>query len=119
MNLVGLVVIVLLGLALISTIHANYVLQKQIDGINQQVTGLNNDKAQLSYETQYDQTDAYKEEQARLQLGLVTPGENVIILPHTVPVDTTPPHSNAPKKRPKSNFQQWIDFLRGTYQPAH
>jgi len=64
---------------------------------------------ELQYQIAYFQTDLYKDKAARAKLGLQAPGESVIILPKKeetkVVVKTT--------KQTRSNFAQWIDFLRG------
>ena len=96
----------------------NYKLQKELDDKSRQlvVAQLDTDSARL--EQRYYKTDEYKELAVRQHLGLVTPGESVLILP---------PNSDAAKNAdkvgsgtksvvesvPASNFSQWMNFLFG------
>ena len=113
-NVIGSIVIVYLLVVLGQTIHRNYELGHQIDNLKQQITLLDGQKQELAYDIQYYKTDSYKDREARSQLGLQLPGENVVIIPHTSPAPQ-PSADIEPKKpsAPKSNFQQWVDFLAG------
>lgn len=113
-NVIGSLVIVYLFVVLGQTIHRNYELGHQIDSLHQQIGQLNDQKQELAYDIQYYKTDSYKDREARSQLGLQLPGENVVIIPSS----STAPQPSAdiePKKTgaPKSNLQQWMDFLAG------
>jgi len=96
----------------------NFTLQKELDDKSRQliVAQLDTDNAKL--EQRYYQTDEYKELAVRQRLGLVTPGESVLILP---------PNSEAVKNADEtastkvsivsakiSNFEQWANFLFGS-----
>jgi hypothetical protein len=100
----------------LGVMQRNYTLQKELDDKSRQliVAQLGTESSQL--EQRYYQTDEYKELAVRERLGLVTPGESVLILP---------PNSKTAKNadnvltgsvatpEPKSNLTQWIDFLFG------
>ena len=111
-NIAGGVVVVYLAVILGQTIADNYHLQKQIDGLNNQISTLNIQNQELAYNLQYYQTDTYKEQAARTALDLQKPGENLIILPHPSDVAAQSAAKQA-KPKAKSNLSQWLDFLAG------
>ena len=96
----------------------NYSLQKEVDFKKRQLqlTELQRDKLEL--QKRYYQTAEYQELAVRETLGLVRPGERVLVLP---------PNSDAAKKADvvssdvavvpvqTSNIEQWINFLFGGY----
>lgn len=96
----------------------NYTLQKEVDYKKRQLalTELQRDK--LDLQKRYYQTAEYQELAVRDTLGLVRPGERVLILP---------PNSDAAKEADivttdivapppqTSNIEQWINFLFGGY----
>jgi len=113
-NVLGALAILYLVVVLGQTIHRNYELGHQIDSLHQQIGLLDDQKQELAYDIQYYKTDSYKDREARSQLGLQLPGENMVIIPSDSPApqpsaDVAPAQSTTPK----SNFQQWVDFLAG------
>jgi cell division protein FtsB len=111
-NIAGFVIVVYLAVILGETIAGNYHLQKQIDGLNNQVSTLIIQNQELSYNLQYYQTDTYKEQAARTDLDLQKPGENLIILTHPSDIAAGKATKQA-KAKPVSNLTQWLDFLGG------
>lgn len=99
----------------------NYNLQKEVDYKKRQLalTELQRDK--LDLQKRYYQTAEYQELAVRDTLGLVRPGEKVLILP---------PNTEAAKKADAtssdvaivpvqvSNIEQWINFLFGGYSQS-
>ena len=117
-NLIGVVAVVYLVVMLGQTIKRNYDLNKQIIALNQQVSLLHAKKDQMTYDIQYYKTNSFRERQARAQLGLQLPGENVIIIPQKSPAATQVlgDQTSKPVTHPRSNFQQWLDFMGGKSQ---
>lgn len=113
-NVIGTIVILYLVVVLTETLKRNYDLGRQIDSLKGQMTLLQDQKDQLSYDIQYYKTDSFRDREARSKLGLQAPGENVIIIPHPSASDqpTAAPTTITPTG-PKSNLQQWLDFLWG------
>lgn len=109
---IGTIVAIYLMVILGGVIKRNHDLQVQINGLNNQITQLENQKAQLSYEISYYKTNAYQEEQARAKLGLASPGESLILLPKDKSAST--PASKSVTKPPKSHIAQWFEFLFGS-----
>ncbi|HSX14824.1 MAG TPA: septum formation initiator family protein [Candidatus Saccharimonadales bacterium] len=110
---IGILASLYLLVILVGVIKRNHDLQTQINGLNTQITKLNDEKDQLSYQIQYYQTDAFKEKQARAKLGLASPGESVIILPRT-DQSASDQTTQAATQKPKSHIAQWFDFLFGS-----
>lgn len=103
---------VYLAISLLGTIKRNYELQREISNIETANKLLEQSNLELTYQIAYYQTDLYKDKAARAKLGLQGANESVLILPKTeekTEVATA-------KKPQRSNFAQWIDFLRGMPQ---
>ena len=113
-NVAGVLVIIYLVMVLAETVKRNYDLGRQIDALNAQMTVLKDQRDNLAYSIQYYKTDSFRDREARSQLGLQLPGENVIIVPGAGLTTTPAASTNARKPKPaKSNFQQWLDFFAG------
>ena len=101
-----------LAFSLFGTIRRNYQLQREIAKIEDNNQQLEQSNLELQYQIAYFQTELYKDKAARAKLGLQAPGESVIILPKK---EETKAVAKASKPQ-RSNFAQWIDFLRGMTQ---
>ncbi len=100
----------------LEVMQRNYALQKEVD-IKQrqlQLTKLQRDNLEL--QKKYYQTDEYKELAVRDSLGLVRPGEKLLILPEN---STEAKAADAPVRQAVAaqelvpNLQQWLNFLFG------
>ncbi|HSX01287.1 MAG TPA: septum formation initiator family protein [Candidatus Saccharimonas sp.] len=111
LNVAGFLVIVYLCVVLGQTIKHNYDLNQQIASMKGQITLLQDQRDTLSYNTQYYQTDSFREREARAKLGLQLPGESVVILPK--PASDAPAPVATTTAKPRPNLQQWLDFLTG------
>lgn len=93
----------------ISAMERNYKLQLQLEIKNREKIISEIKYKTLKYENQYLKSDEYQELAARENLGLVNPGEHVLIL------------SKYPENKEKrlvdqkkdSNFVQWMNFIFG------
>jgi len=102
----------------LDVMQRNYKLQKELDDKSRQlvVAQLDTDSARL--EQRYYRTDEYKELAVRQRLGLVTPGESVLILPaNSDAVKSADKASSmvvaAPESVQLGNASQWMNFLFG------
>ncbi len=112
LNFLGLALIVYLAVIVFQTVKHNYELNTQINALQNQISDLTIQQSQLQYDLRYYQTNSFKEKSARSNLGLMQPGEGVIVLPKT----SAPATSVEVKKtgsKPKSNPAQWWQFLFG------
>jgi len=111
-NLAGAAIIIYLLVVLGQTIKHNYDLSRQIDRARQETALAADQRDALRYSIQYYQTDSFRDREARAKLGLQLPGENVVVLPPSSSAQTAPAPVTA-AAAPRSNFQQWLDFLTG------
>lgn len=102
----------------LTMMQRNFTLQKELDDKSRQLIVAQLDTENAKLEQRYYQTDEYKELAVRQQLGLVTPGESVLILPsNSASVKVADKAVSAvatAKVVPISNFSQWVNFLFGT-----
>ena len=105
----------------ISSMQTNLTAQRAFEEQQRQLELTKLEVDTLKYQQNYYNSDEYKDLSARTYLGLVSPGEKVLILPKNtidtqrgeVLVDTTKPVDASTKAPTRSNFQQWMDFLSG------
>jgi len=102
----------------LEVMQKNYKLQKTLDDKSRQLIVAQLDTASAQLEQRYYKTDEYKELAVRSRLGLVTPGESVVILPpnsETVKSMDKPTNSDQLQDESVelSNFSQWMNFLFG------
>lgn len=105
--------------ASVGAMQRNYGLQKEVDSKNQDLQLMELETQNLAFEQKYYKSSEYQELAVRERMGLVRPGEKVLLLP---------PNSDAAKKaddqiiskesaptqdEPDSNAQQWVNFLFG------
>jgi hypothetical protein len=102
----------------LGVMQRNYGLQKELDDKSRQllVAQLDTDTAKL--EQRYYKTTEYKELAVRQLLGLGKSGESVLILPANSEkaknADDAYVKTEVVAQLPKSNFEQWINFLFGS-----
>ncbi len=105
----------------LQVMQRNYGLQKEVDQKRRELQLADLQKQSLQLQQRYYQTDEYRELAAREALGLVMPGEKLLILPANSQVakdaDKKPVTSSAaatPQDK-TSNMEQWLNFLFGGY----
>jgi len=101
----------------LGVMQRNYSLQKELDDKSRQLIVAQLDTENAKLEQRYYQTDEYKELAVRERLGLVAPGESVLILPTNSETaknaDKVASATSLDETAPVSNFGQWINFLFG------
>jgi cell division protein FtsB len=108
----------------LQVMQRNYSLQKEVDLKKRQLQLTELQKDSLELQKRYYQTNEYKELAARESLGLVMPGEKVLILP-----ENSVAAKDADKKKSStgttpvpaekaSNLEQWLNFLFGGYSKS-
>jgi len=114
--LIGILLVVWLGYNTTRVILRNYELVQIVDNLENEITVLQLENANLEFEIGYYSTDAFLELQARDKLSKVAKGEKVLVLPrdrydnlvvdnNQAQTDDSPPAV--------SNFNAWLDFLSG------
>lgn len=105
----------------LQVMQRNYALQWEVDSKRRQLVVTQLEKDNLELQRRYYQTNEYKEVAARESLGLVMPGERMLILPPNS--DVAKQADESAKKAPstsvatveESNLEQWMNFLFGGY----
>jgi hypothetical protein len=104
----------------LEVMQKNYKLQKELDDKSRQLIVAQLDVANAQLAQRYYNTNEYKELSVRQHMGLVTPGESVLILPPNSEaaknVDKIVAANNDQNNSPTptaSNFKQWMNFLFG------
>ena len=103
----------------VSVMERNYKLQREIGSKERKAKLVELENAQLKYEQKYYQSDEYKEMAVRQRLGLVMPGENVVVLPaNSESAKKWDEQQQAKQARQvteekPSNFETWMTFLLG------
>jgi cell division protein FtsB len=91
----------------------------EIARLEQSLENLKIENKNLSIETERLNTDAYIEQQARLRLGLMKPGEEPYMI---VPPKQTPPSAAKPAPKPvkkvipKTWWQDAIDYMASLFK---
>jgi cell division protein FtsB len=105
----------------LNVMQRNYGLQKEVDYKKRQLQLTELQKDNLELQKRYYETNEYKELAARESLGLVMPGEKVLILPENSvaakEADAKPASATtqAVPQDKTSNLEQWLNFLFGGY----
>jgi hypothetical protein len=101
----------------VGVLERNYRLQREIYAKERQLQLVELETETLKYQQRYYESDEYKELAVRQRLGLVLPGEKVLIMPANSEVasgsDETDKNLSAQPALRQSNFEQWINFLFG------
>lgn len=105
---------ILVSYGLARNLYSIYQNSKYIDNARQKIEQLRAENEQLQAENNAARQPGFIEQQAREMLGLVKPGEVVLIIPPQV----TSPSSEATsaggaKEQPRYIWQQWINLFFG------
>ncbi|HYM14474.1 MAG TPA: septum formation initiator family protein [Dehalococcoidia bacterium] len=79
----------------------NYQLHQQEQQVRNDLARLQKDNQQLTAVRDYLKSDEYVEDVARRTLGLVKPGETLVIVSGTTPVASTPTPGNLVQRTPE------------------
>lgn len=104
----------------LNVMQRNYTLQKEVDLKRRQLQLAELQKQSIEFQNQYYETNEYRELAARESLGLVMPGEKLLILPENTEAaitadEDTPTVVASSTQVQSSNLQQWLNFLFGGY----
>lgn len=94
------------------TLQKNFLLQQQVNTLEQEIMISQLEVDTLKLQQQYLQSPEYQELTAREKLGKASPGESVINLPPLPPEPETKQETFVPTDQ-LSNFQKWMRFFFG------
>lgn len=104
----------------ITQMQTNFAAQKAVDDQQRQLQLTQLEVETLKYQRSYYGSDEYKDLAAREKLGLVAPGEKVLILPPNSQAVKTADAAEAKRttqriiaKTTDNNLTQWMKFLTG------
>jgi len=100
----------------LEVMQKNFALQKEVDIKQRQLQLAELQRDSLQLQKKYYQTDEYKELAVRESLGLVKPGEKLLILPTNSPAARAadvPVRATVAAQQSVPNLQQWLNFLFG------
>jgi len=80
LTLIGLAVIILIGFPFIKNTLKQYRIDKEINELKKEIFELQNKNVDLKNFVSYLESDQFAEEQARLNLGLKKPGEELTVI---------------------------------------
>ena len=106
----------------LQVMQRNYALQREVDYKKRQLQLAELQKANLRLQNKFYQTDEYKELALRDSLGLVMPGEKLLILPENSAeakaADKEATQTADATVQETSNLEQWLNFLFGGYSKS-
>ncbi|MGB4762443.1 MAG: hypothetical protein WBP12_03770 [Candidatus Saccharimonas sp.] len=106
----------------VSMIQTNFNAQKSLEDQRRQLELTQLEVDTLQYQQNYYKTDEYKDLAARKDLGLASPGEDVLLLPpntqavkdqDAADAEKTAVQASGESSITESNFDQWMSFLTG------
>ena len=104
----------------LQVMQRNFALQKEVDNKQRLLLLTELQRDSLELQKRFYKTNEYKELAARETLGLVMPGESVLILPANskavIDADKNVGTSTSVTTQPTtSNIEQWLNFLFGGF----
>jgi cell division protein FtsB len=110
--LVAMVIVVASVWNTMLTLQKNFLLQQQVNTLEQEIMISQLEVDTLRLQQQYLQSPEYQELTAREKLGKAAPGESVINLPALPPEPEKKQATFVPTDQ-LSNFQKWMRFFFG------
>lgn len=88
-------------------------IEREVSSLQVEISKLKERNEQLSKLINYLGTEESKEKEARLQLGLQKPGENVVIIPSSDSPENSSNSTNADEEENVSNLFLWLKYFFG------
>lgn len=111
----GLTVLVLIGISLGKETYRKRQVQKEIEGLQDQVKQLNQENSELSNLIAYFSTQEYQEKEAREKLNLQKDNEQMVVLRKELSAKKEDPASeaqaSAPAEDTSPNWQKWLKYF--------
>ncbi len=91
----------------------NYKVNQQIKSLESEIANIENENQKLSDLIAYFQTETFKEKEAREKLGLVKPGEKVLVFPQNEKNEEQFAINNKSTEETEKipNYQKWWNFF--------
>jgi len=122
LTLLGLAVIILISFPFTKNTLKQYRINKEISEFKKEIFDLQNKNIDLKNFVSYLESDQFVEEQARLNLGLKKPGEEVLVVKNEIgeasvrtssssPIFNIPGYEKMNSELNDSNFKKWLDYF--------
>jgi len=121
LSLIGLAVIILISLPFAKNALKQYRVNKEINDLKKEIADLQNRGADLKNFVSYLESDQFAEEQARLNLGLKKPGEELLVITDQAgqaassssgqPIFNIPGYKKQEPPRPETNPEKWLNYF--------
>lgn len=123
LSLLGLAAIILISFPLAKNTLKQYRINQEISGLKKEISGLQNKNADLKNFVAYLESDQFAEEQARLNLGLKKPGEELTVIKpaagqapastasSAAPIFNIPGLKNTGAEANKSSPRKWLNYF--------
>lgn len=118
-TLVGLAAILLISFPFAKNLVKQYRINKEISDLKQEISELENKSGDLKNFVSYLESDQFAEEQARLNLNLKKPGENLMVIKTDTasssnqgnPIFNIPGYKKEEPPRKASNPEKWLNYF--------
>ncbi len=119
----GLIIIILISFPFIKNTLKQYKINKEISELKKEIADLQNKNVDLKNFVSYLESDQFAEEQARLNLGLKKPGEEVMIIKNanensliensssSQTIFSIPGYEKIKPEVKKSNPEKWLNYF--------
>ena len=108
------IILILVSVALIKELVRGYQVEKEVSALKKEIDSLESSRIELTELIHYFSSETYQEEQAKSKLGLMKPGESVIVMPETEEEISVLPEEETVAtvyNEETSNPQKWWDYF--------
>ena len=109
-SLVGLAILILILIPLIDNYQQRLSVDQEIEDIKKEIEYYESKNQDLSQKLEFLASDQAVEEQAKLNLGLKNPGEQVVVIRQEDLINDEAEEENMAKEE-FSNFKKWINYF--------
>jgi cell division protein FtsB len=121
--IIGICFVVFIGFSLGKETYRNYQIEKEIQALEEEISGLEKNNDDLTHLIEYFKTESYQEKEARQKLGLQKEGEKVVLITdeniETEELETGSAENSVQEfnqseeiqKEEVSNPQKWWNFI--------
>lgn len=123
LSLIGLIIIILISVPFAKNEIKRYRINKEIEGLKKEISDLQSKGADLKNFVSYLESDQFAEEQARLNLGLKKPGEELMVIKNQLSgaaasssqadnqIFNIPGYQKKQTKDKISNPEKWVNYF--------
>lgn len=117
LTLLGLAAVILISFPLAKNKLKQYRINREVSGLKKEIAALENKNEDLKNFVAYLESDQFAEEQARLNLGLKKPGEELTVIKpvgaasSAVPIFNIPGYTKIKPEVKTSNPKKWLNYF--------